>query len=131
MHPYPDDNCQPKPCLVSVAREHLERAYAVLGNAIPDKLDLDANLKSISHRRQMEAIKPFLDADEQKSLERHERRLDRRLRKVGQLLITIEDAVRQLRGREISGVLDDDDKTTVEQLTGISKKLRKAFFAQE
>ena len=131
MHLNPDENSQPRPCLVSVAREHLERAYGVLGNAIPHALNLDANLRSISHRRQMEAIKPFLDAADQKALQRLERKLDRRLRRVGQLLITIDDAVQQFRRREISVVLDDNDKATVERLNGISSKLRAAFFGKE
>ena len=79
----------------------------------------------------MEAIKPFLDASDQKALQRLERKLDRRPRRVGQLLITIDDAVQQLRGREIYVVLDDDDKATVGRLHGISSKLRAAFFGKE
>ena len=111
-------------CLMEAATAHLEKAYWVLRQGIVAGMSMETNLASIEHRRQVEAITPFLDPEERKLLKRLERRLDRQLRTVGSALMTLEGALQVLERSRHAKLLNEEDRMAVERLKIIVAKIR-------
>ena len=115
-------------CLLSVAQHHLKQAYRIFEINILEGIDLDTNLASMEHRRQVDAIKPFLEPADRKSLDRLDRSLERRLREAGTLLLTIDGLAKSLKKPKLRRVLDEQDLTIIERLKSISAKLESSYF---
>jgi hypothetical protein len=126
----PDHNTEGErnPRLLAVAQHHLKQAYRIFEMNILEGIDLDTNLASIEHRRQVDAIKPFLEPADQKSLDRLDRSLERRLREAGALLLTIDGLTKSLKKPKLRRVLDEQDLTIIEMLQSISAKLASYYF---
>jgi hypothetical protein len=123
-----DTDGQRNPCLFSAARHHLEQAYRIFEMNLLDGIDMETNLASTEHRRQVDAIKPFLEPADQKSLDRLDKRLERRLREAGALLLTIDGLVQSLNKPKLRRVLNEQDRGAIEQLKVISEKLTRFYF---